>query len=277
MLKPLVSIVIPCYNDAQFIEQSVASALKQTYKNKEVIVVDDGSNTETKVVLQKLAPKITKLVTQENSGQSTARNAGIAIASGSFILTLDSDDYFEYSFCEKAIDLFLRENETKIVSCYANLLFEDGSSRLYKPKGGAIKEFMYANRALGTAMFRKEDWSRCGGYDEAMRSGFEDWEFFIRLLKDGGNTAIINESLYNYRKRNDSTTNKANRIKYEILNYIYNKNSDLYKNDYEKFVKHLLTLVEKEEKEKNKNLNRIEFRLGYFLLRPVRFFKHCFS
>jgi glycosyltransferase involved in cell wall biosynthesis len=277
MLKPLVSIVIPCYNDARFIEQSVTSALKQTYQNTEVIVVDDGSNAETKAILKKLEPKLTKLVTQENRGQSTARNAGILVASGSYILTLDSDDYFELSFCEKAIDLFFRENETKIVSCYANLLLEDGSSRLYKPKGGAINEFLYANRALGTAMFRKEDWSTCGGYDEAMRSGFEDWEFFIRLLKDGGNSAIINESLYNYRKRNDSTTSKANRVKYEILNYIYNKHKDLFKNDFEKFVKHLLTLVEKEEKEKNDNLNRTEFRLGYLLLRPLRFIKQIFS
>jgi glycosyltransferase involved in cell wall biosynthesis len=273
----LISIIIPCYNDKKFIEQSVQSALNQTYLNKEVIVVDDGSNEETKAVLQKLAPKITKLITQENRGQSTARNAGIAIASGSYLVTLDSDDYFEPSFCEKAIALFFEEKDNKIVSCYANLLLEDGSTRLYKPQGGTINEFLYANRALGTAMFRRNDWSNCGGYDEEMRDGFEDWEFFLRLLKDGGNAAILKESLYNYRKRNDSTTNKANKIKYKILNYIYNKHSNLFKDDYEKFVKHLLGLAEKEQEEKIKNLNRIEFRLGNKMLRPLRFFKRLLS
>ena len=70
----LISIIIPCYNDAQYIEQSVQSALDQTYPYKEIIVVDDGSNVETKAVLKQLEPKITHLITQENQGQSTARS-----------------------------------------------------------------------------------------------------------------------------------------------------------------------------------------------------------
>lgn len=275
--NPLVSVVIACYNDKLYVEEAIQSILNQSYSRIEIIVVDDGSDVETKTVLKSLEPKISELISQENFGQSTARNKGIKEANGDYILILDSDDYFEPTFCEKAIALFLGKKETKIVSCYANLLFEDGSSRLYKPIGGALNEFLYTNRVLGTSMFSKEDWSKCGGYDEEMLSGFEDWEFFIRLLKDGGNAAIIKESLYNYRKRNDSTTSKANKIKYKILNYIYNKHSSLYKKDYEKFVKHLLSLAEKEEEERIKNLNRVEFRLGYKLLRPLRFFKRILS
>lgn len=268
-----ISIIIPCFNDAKYVEQSVQSALDQTYSNKEVIIVDDGSNSETKKVLKKIESKVTKLITQDNQGQSTARNVGIKSAKGNYILVLDSDDFFEPSFCEKAIGMFLKNKDIKIVSCYANLLFENGSNKLYKPKGGTINEFLYANNSLGTAMFKKKDWSLSGGYDEEMRNGFEDWEFFIRLLKNGGEAIILKDVLYTYRKRNDSTTNKANKIKYKILNYIYNKHSDLYKNDYERFVRHLLSLLEKEEKEKMKNLKRIEFKLGYSLLRPVRFIK----
>lgn len=64
--KPVISIVIPCYNDVQYIEQSVSSALNQTYSQIEVIVVDDGSNIETKKVLKKNEPNITKLISQEN-------------------------------------------------------------------------------------------------------------------------------------------------------------------------------------------------------------------
>ena len=72
IIKPLISIVIPCYNDWQYVEQAVNSALNQTYPNKEVIVVDDGSNKKTKLVLKTIEPRITKLITQENQGQSTA-------------------------------------------------------------------------------------------------------------------------------------------------------------------------------------------------------------
>ncbi|GHC59972.1 glycosyltransferase family A protein [Ulvibacter litoralis] len=268
-----ISIIIPCFNDAKYVEQSVQSALDQTYSNKEVIIVDDGSNSETKKVLKNIESKVTKLITQDNQGQSTARNVGIKSAKGNYILVLDSDDFFEPSFCEKAIGMFLKNKDIKIVSCYANLLFENGSNKLYKPKGGTINEFLYANNSLGTAMFKKEDWSLSGGYDVEMRNGFEDWEFFIRLLKNGGEAIILKDALYTYRKRNDSTTNKANKVKYKILSYIYNKHSELYKNDYKRFVKHLLLLLEKEEKEKIKNLNRIEFKLGFSLLRPVRFIK----
>ena len=98
----LTSIIIPCYNDAQYIEQSVLSAVNQTYPYIEVIVVDDGSNAETKKILKKLESKIFKLITQENYGQSKARNIGIEAANGDYILVLDSDDYIESTFCEKA-------------------------------------------------------------------------------------------------------------------------------------------------------------------------------
>ena len=272
-MDPLISIIVPCYNDAQYIEQAVNSALSQTYANKEVIVVDDGSNPETKAILKKLATQITKLIVQENKGQSTARNIGIKEAKGDYILVLDSDDYFEPSFCEKAMTVFQYKKEIKIVTCQANLLFENGSKVLYIPKGGSISNFIISNSALGTSMFKKEDWRFCGGYDECMRKGFEDWEFFIRLLKSGGEAEVIQEPLYNYRKRSVSTTLKANNIKYDLLKYIYFKHQDIYTANYELFITHLLNRIEREEIEKIKNAHRLEFKIGMAILKPFRWFK----
>lgn len=268
-----VSIIIPCFNDAKYIEQSVQSALDQTYSNTEVIVIDDGSNSETKEVLNKIAPRISKLITQENKGQSTARNVGIKAAKGTYILVLDSDDYFEPSFCEKAIDVFVKQKETKVVSCYANLLFEDGSSSIYKPSGGTINDFLYVNNALGTAMFKKEDWGSSGGYDEDMRNGFEDWEFFIRLLKNGGNITILKEPLYTYRKRNDSTTHRANKVKFDILKYIYLKHKDLYIHNYDATISYFIKEMKKlQVSVENKN-NSVDAKIGQLILAPFRFFK----
>ncbi len=273
----LISIIIPCYNDAEYIEQAVLSALNQTYTNTEVIVVDDGSNAETKVVLKKLEPKITKLITQDNKGQSTARNVGIKDAKGEYILILDSDDFFEPTFCEKAIPVFLKNNEIKIVTCEANLLFMDGSKEVYKPKGGSISNFIYSNGALGTSLFKKEDWQNCGGYDESMRKGFEDWEFFIRLLKNGGIAEVINEPLYNYRKRTDSTTSKANTIKYDLQHYIFTKHKELYIDDFDNFVAKLLENTSKLEKQIEKNFKKIDFQIGNKILKPFRFIKSIFK
>lgn len=269
----LISIVIPCYNDAQYIEQSVQSALDQTYSNTEVIVVDDGSNKETKAVLRKLEPKITKLITQENQGQSTARNVGIRAAKGRYILVLDSDDFFDSTFVEKAITVFREGIDVKIMTCHAYLILENGKKIYYETKGGEIDSFLRTNSALGTSMFLKEDWLSSGGYDENMKNGFEDWEFFIRLLKDGGRAGVIREPLYYYRKRSNTTTYRANNSKYDLLQYIYFKHKELYQEHFEILVSHLLHLLEKEAFEKIKNKERIEFKVGKVILSPLRWIK----
>lgn len=275
-MEKLISIVIPCYNDREYIEQSVNSALNQTYPNIEVIVVDDGSNKKTKVTLKKLEPKISKLITQENKGQSTARNIGIRASKGEYILILDSDDYFELTFCEKAVNYFLKNENVKIVSCYSNLLFDELSTTIFKPRGGEITKFILSNGAMGTSMFRKKDWNTVDGYDESMKMGFEDWEFFIRILKQGGKAEIIKEVLYNYRKRQNSTTIRANKIKYKLLNYIYLKHKETYIKHYDIFIEHLLNKIENEEKEKLKMLNKLEYKIGFFVLKPFRWIKSLF-
>lgn len=273
----LISIVIPCYNDAKYIEQSVLSALNQTYSPIEVIVIDDGSNEETKRVLKRIEPKITKLITQKNQGQSVARNVGIQESKGQYIVTLDSDDFFETTFCEKAMKVIDEDPEAKIVSCYTFLLFEDGSNSIFKTVGGGINFFLCKNGALGSALFKKEDWAKCGGFDETMQQGLEDWEFYIRLLKNGGIAQIIKEPLYNYRKRSNTTTERAQREKYELYRYIYIKHQDLYKANFEMFVDYMLYKLNREEREKIKNTLRLEFRIGKVFLRPFRFIKYLFK
>jgi len=271
--RPLISIIIACYNDAKYIEQSIGSALNQIYPNKEVIVVDDGSNEETKAVLKMLSSKITKLITQENKGQSTARNVGIKEAKGEYILVLDSDDYFDSTFCEKAIAIFLENKNVKIISSYVNRIYNDNKTDVFKPQGGQIKDFLLNNCAMGSTMFKKLDWEITNGYDEKMRNGFEDWEFYICLLKSGGMAYVLPEPLFNYRVRNNSTTSKANKIKYELLKYIYFKHQVLYKTNFELIISHLLGRVEREEIEKIKNSRRLEFKIGKAILKPIRYVK----
>jgi glycosyltransferase involved in cell wall biosynthesis len=274
LTKDLISIIIPCYNDAKYVEQAVNSALAQTFQNKEIILIDDGSNDKTKAVLERLEPKLDKLITQSNYGQSKARNIGIAAAKGEYILVLDSDDYFEPTFCEKALEKIIQNQNFKIISCYAWLLFNDHSKRLFKPVGGKIDTFLFSNAAIGNSLFRKSDWQKGGGYDEEMKQGFEDWEFYIRLLKDGGEAYIIKEPLFNYRKRGNTTTARANEKKYDLWKYIFVKHKELYVNHYESFLYFFLSKLRREEKEKNKNIERLEFKLGKFVLTPFRKIKN---
>lgn len=271
----LISIIIPCYNDAQYIEQSVFSALNQTYSPIEVIIVDDGSDAETKAILKKLEPKISKLITQENQGQSKARNIGIEASKGDYILVLDSDDFFEPTFCEKASSILKADKSINIVTSYTKR-FNDSSSFDYYPKGGVLRDFLMNNHATGSIMLRKENWLNVGGYDETMRSGFEDWEFYIRLLKNGGKAFVIPEFLFHYRSKENSTTIKANKIKYTLLLFIYEKHKDLYCLYFHDFVSNLLSKIEREENEKIKNTERLEFKVGFYVLLPLRKLKKIF-
>ena len=122
-------------------------------------------------------------------------------------------------------------------------------------------------------MFRKSDWERVGGYDESMKQGFEDWEFYIRLLSDGGVAYVIPEVLFNYRIRKNSTTTRANKIKYDLRRFILSKHQNLYKEHHLAYADYLLNMMEREDFEKLKNLERLEYRIGFTLLRPLRWLK----
>ena len=271
MRKPLkISIVISCYNDNN-VEVAINSALKQTYSNREIIVVDDGSNEEIKLLLKKLEPKIDLLITQFNQGQSVARNKGIEKATGDIILSLDSDDYFEPQFCEKALEIFNDNQDVKIVTCRARRFNSEGDIDIFTPLGGTLKNFLFSNSALGSAMYRKSDWEICGGYEQNLPIlGFEDWEFYIRLLKNGGYTHVIPEVLFHYQVRQNSTTDRIRDLKHKKFQEIILKHRDLYKENFEAMVKDLFIRIHREQKEKNKILSQLDFRLGKKILNPVR-------
>ncbi|MDC0408578.1 glycosyltransferase family 2 protein [Flavobacteriaceae bacterium] len=274
-----MTIVIPCFNDWKYIEQAVDSALNQTYINKEIIVVDDGSDHRTRLKLSQLEPKISKLITQSNFGQSNARNRGIYEAKGVYILVLDSDDFFEPKFCEMAVEEFEKSENIKIVTCYGNRIFEsNGSKDIIKPTGGNITDFVQYNRSFGSCMFKKSDWVLVGGYDENMTQGFEDWEFFIRILNSGGKCFVIPEILFNYRVRNNSTTTRAYDKRYELWKYIILKNEELFKQHFEVLVNHFLFTMHREDNEKLKLSQSMGLKIGNFILFPFyklkRFFNH---
>lgn len=277
MINSKVSIVIACYNDAHYIEKCVYSALNQTYTNTEVIVVDDGSNAETKAVLKKLKPKITKLITQENQGQSIARNNGIRIATGDYILNLDSDDFFEPTFCEKAVKKLQEDDAIKIVTCQANRFNVRGTIDVFVPMGGGLNNFLFSNSALGSSMFKRKDWALCGGYEEKLPIlGFEDWEFYIQILKSGGYAYVINEVLFNYQSRVGSATYRIRHDRLKKYKLIIMKHRKLYIDNFDNLLDYLLSRIEREENEKIKNTQRLEFKIGKNVLHPLRWVKSIF-
>lgn len=271
--KILVTIVIPCYNDHLFILEALESALNQTYVTTEIIIVDDGSNEITKRVLAAVTDSKVKVISQKNKGLSAARNVGIKEAKGEYILLLDSDDKFEKTFVEKAVVCLKNNKHIGVVSCWGYRFIGDKILNSFKPIGGGIANFLFNNAAIGTSMLRKKCWEEVQGYDEQMKKGYEDWEFYIRVSQKW-NVEIIKEYLFYYRQRDDSMRVVAMSDHDKTIKaYIYNKHKDLYIKNYNKTISFFLNEIDKNKKEYIKQKKQIDFKLGKLILSPIRFLK----
>ena len=272
MNHPLVSVIIPCFNDHLFLMEAINSIKNQTYNNTEIIIVDDGSGLETKDFLTKISRDNLCILTQENSGPSAARNNGITRAKGEYILPLDADDYFEPNFIEEAVEILSNKPEMGLVTCHAKIFNGDNILGEIKSLGGNAVDFLSSNRALANSMFRKSCWEEVGGYDLKMKNGYEDWEFNISITKAGWKVYVIENHLFNYRKKTTSRNQDADRLyKYELIRYIYKKHQDVFKNNYEALINNTFSKMEKLEREKLKIKQTSTYKLGNFILSPIKF------
>ena len=200
----LVSIVIPCYNQGQFLEESVQSAINQTYPNIEIIIVNDGSTDNTQEIAVKLQakhPNIITLITQDNKGLSETRNRGISESFGKDILPLDADDRIANKMISNSLQTMIHNN-ADIISTDAQTF----GKRLYKiiPKEFPECNLLYDNCWVTCSLYRREVWSRSTGYKSNMKDGYEDWEFWINAYKHGFQFKRCPEELFYYRVKDNS-------------------------------------------------------------------------
>lgn len=200
-----VSIIIPCYNAGELLLASVASALAQTHRDVEVVVVDDGSTDPRTVELMDQIPgPRTRVIRQANGGPSVARNRAVAAATGDYILPLDADDLIDATYVEKALARIEADPAVGIVYCDAEK-FGAASGRWVLP-AYSLREMVIDNVIFCSALYRKADWVAVGGYNERLRHGMEDYEFWIKLLALGRGVAKIDEPLFRYRIQERSRT-----------------------------------------------------------------------
>lgn len=228
MNNTLVSIIVPCYNQAQYLDEALQSVLEQTYENWECIIVNDGSPDETDIVVQKwLNDKRFKYIYQENKGVSAARNLGISIAKGLYILPLDGDDKISRDYITNAMLSFENDKTLKVVYCKAEKFgdeFGDWVLDAFSLRNLSIKNIIFCS-----AFFLKKDWEKVGGYDENMIDGVEDWEFWISLLKHGGEVKRLDSVDFFYRIKNVSRQKLFDKEKYtNALNYLSVKHADFF-------------------------------------------------
>lgn len=226
--RPLVSIIIPCYNQEQYLPQAIDSVLQQTVQDFEIIVVDDGSPGDVLKALEPYAndPRI-RLVRQENKGLPAARNSGIRLARANYILPLDADDYIAPTFLEKTLAL-MRKNEG-IIYTDAILVFPDG-----KQDKLCLKDFDFAlllkgGIMLASSLYPKKMWRQAGGYPEDMKLGWEDYAFWVAACSLGWKGYHLSEPLFYYRQREHSMRLEAKEQAPQIRHQLWKKFGHIYR------------------------------------------------
>lgn len=225
---PLISVIVPCYNQAEYMDECLTSVLAQTYSNWECIIVNDGSPDNTEEIALQWTSKDPrfKYLKKENGGLSSARNAGIEIAKGEWILPLDSDDKIGDRYMELAEKEF--ENVNLV---YANSTFFGTINNPWNIKYSSYKNLLLHNSIYCSAFFKKSDWQSIGGYDENLREGREDWEFYIRLLNENSKVKVLDYEGFFYRRKENSMDTDLNKTPLKIIEidkYIFKKNIDKY-------------------------------------------------
>jgi len=183
---PTVSVVIPAYNAERYLRETLDSVLAQTYRDFEVIVVDDGSKDSTPAIAKGYGEPV-RCVEQANAGPSAARNRGIREARGAFIAFVDSDDLWLPEKLAEQVPLFDPEGRVGLVYCRAEKIGPAGqplpTPQLPKPRGRVFMDFLFRNHCpTSGVVVRRECFETCGVFPEDMVWA-EDWHLWLRIAR----------------------------------------------------------------------------------------------
>lgn len=265
MNSSLVSIIVPCYNQAKYLTATIKSVINQIYQNWECIIINDGSTDNTDQVASELCNKDQRitLISQENTGVCTARNNAIMGSNGKYILCLDADDLISPNFLVETVNLLEQDNDIKVAT--SNVYFFGRRKGKLVPKSYSLEILLAQNQLVITSLFRRSDFNRVGGFSNSMSEGFEDWDFWIRMIKDGGQIKCAEDAVFYYRllrssRNSNIDVEKESRLRFKLW--------DNHKELYSKYFVNPRDTFEYAKIAQSK-----EFKIGKIILKPLRIFK----
>jgi glycosyltransferase involved in cell wall biosynthesis len=216
---PSVSVIIPMFNYGKYLDEAIQSVLAQTVKPHEIICVSDGAIDNSVEVARKYPVTIIEKV---NGGLASARNAGIKVATGDYIMSVDSDDILRPHCIEKHLAL---ADENSIVTM--GLMAFGSENYTAFPRKATVEILLQTNVIYSNSLFPRKAWEEVGGFDEGavMRLGWEDREFFLRCLKAGYESKVGTDVCLLWRRHPDTMSNRANKHHDILQEYIYTKNA----------------------------------------------------
>ncbi len=204
--KPGISVVIPCYNQGEYLIEAIESVINQTYQNIEIIIINDSSNDDTLNIANKIKNKYQnfniKLISNpQNVGLSESRNIGIRNSTFNFIYLMDGDDKIEPSTLE-ILYKFIKYKHASFV-CPGMKKFGAINKSLWKSKIN-INNQPFINNFHVVGLFKKEAWKDAGGFNPNMVYGWEDWDFSLSLLENKARIVDAAKPLYYHRRKEKS-------------------------------------------------------------------------
>lgn len=216
-MHPRVSIIIPCYNQGHFIRDALSSLKNCDDRLIEIIIINDGSTDEnTNSILKDLEGKGYNIIHQENKGLAGARNTGIDLSKGEFILPLDADNMVRPGYITAGLEIMDSQPDTAVV--YGNAEYFGEQKGYWTPGTFNLQKLMLGNYIDACALIRKTVLNEVGRYDTQMKyMGWEDWDLWLRVAFAGYNFSYVDKVLFDYRILRNSMSKTLYR-KYEKPN-----------------------------------------------------------
>ncbi len=232
-----VSVIMPCYNDGQYIQEAIQSVKEQSYTNWELIIIDDNSDDEDTIrIIKGIDDPQIKVLHSEHLRPAGARNYGIQHATGKYILPVDSDDAIDSTYIEKAVKVIESNPEIGVVYCKADL-FGEKSGPWDLPEY-SFRSMLLDNIVFVTALFYREDWKKAGGFSTTMVAGMEDYDFWLSIMELGRQIYQIPEVLFHYRikpvSRTTSFQNNCEQVQ-DTYRQMYRNHPAFYQQHYEEY------------------------------------------
>jgi glycosyltransferase involved in cell wall biosynthesis len=227
---PSVSVIVPCHNPEESVFETIASVRAQTCREIELILVDDGTDRpECLQTLERASRLVDRYIGQEARGLPGARNSGFQAAGAELVIPLDAGDLIgpEYAReCTRAL-----EAHPSAAFAYTGIEVFGGGTRVDLGTEYNLDLLLESNHLTCTALVRRSDWQLVGGYDESMRGGCEDWDFWLRLGAQRRFGTLVPLPLFRRRSRGPWWDHAARRAPDKIVSQIRRNHPELYDYD----------------------------------------------
>jgi len=270
--RPIISIIVPCYNQAQYLSDTLKSVLAQELTEWECIIVNDGSIDNTEEIALKWCKKDNRFsyYNKENGGVCKARNYGIKKSMGKYILPLDADDIISKEYTKEAIVIFENNRDVKIVFSKAMMFGEAEGEWSLLPY--SYQNMLFVRNCIHcSGIYRRSDYEKTIGYNPNMNEGWEDYDFWLSILHENDIVIKLEDFHFFYRiKKISRTTEISKDIERKLRLQLFRNHEDIY-------LKYFNPIEIYNELKLLKNIqNTKQYKIGGIIVKPFRFLYSLF-